>query len=510
MGNFDFLRFVDLIMVVGVLVGSLAVGIATTRANKDTEGFFLAGRAMPGWAVGLSLMATIVSAMTFLAVPAFAYAADWRWMAVCLAYPVAIIPSVKWFMPFFRRSRVRSAYEYLEQRFGAWARIYVGGGFVLIQWLRMGIILYAASLALKATLGIDVPLIIVGIGTVVVAYCTLGGLRAVIWTDVIQGIGLMLGAILVLPIVLWKLPGGASQLIDEVIASGKTSLGPMSLEPTSLTFWAILMSHIVIFTQWACTDQMIVQRYCAPRDEKEARKTQYISVMTAVPIWLCFTVLGTVLWVFYQHTSDPAIVGMTPEEVFPHFISTQMPPGLRGFVIAAVCMAAMSTLSASINAAAGVLETDFYRRFLVRNAAERHYLVVGRILSVLFGGAVMVVALLIHAIRTATLQELHAVVVGILGSGLLGLFLLGFATHVSNGAAAIATGVTIAVVTAWLVLTQFETVAIRMPHALWLGVAANLILFLLGLALNLLPRRFGRLRALGPSESSQPGSEASV
>jgi SSS family solute:Na+ symporter len=482
------LHVVDLAIVLVALIASLAVGCFLSLGNKNSDSFFMAGRDMPGWAVGLSLLATIVSSMTFLALPAYSFKADWRWMATCLVYPLALIPAVIWFMPFFRKGHVDSAYEYLEQRFGVWARLYVASGFVLMQALRMGIILFATSLALEILLGLDSAIIITCMGVIVVVYCTLGGLKAVIWTDVIQAVALIAGGALVIPIVLSKITGGAELVLQEAVSAGKTSLGPTTLEPHVLSIWVILISHLIIYMQMSCTDQMFVQRYCAPRSLPAARRTLYIGMLATVPLWAYFIVMGTTLWAFYNHNPDPVVATLSPEEVFPHFITTQVPLGLSGAVAAALCLAAMSTLSSSINAAASVVKTDFYRRFLVIDASDRHDLVAGRFFSVLFGVTMIIIALVIRGTRTDTLIELQAVFLGVFGSGLLGIFLLAFATKTSNQAAAVATILTIVLVVAWLTLAQIETIQSWWPHELWLGVVANLFLFFFAIGWDALRR----------------------
>jgi SSS family solute:Na+ symporter len=487
----DHLHTIDLIIVAVALIASLVVGCTLARTNEDSDSFFMAGRVMPGWAVGASLVATVISAMTFLALPAYSYKSDWRWMATCLVYPAALVPALIWFMPFFRKIRAKSAYEYFEQRFGAWARVYVASGFVLTQSLRMGIILFATSLALEVVLGVDSAATIIAVGMIVVAYCTLGGLKAVIWTDVVQTVGFIIGGAAVLLIVVYKFTGSTEAIVQDAFSAGKLSLGPTTFEPRELSFWAIFISHLIIYMQWTCTDQMFIQRYCAPRTLRDARWTLYIGMLVTAPIWAYFIMLGTALWAFFNHVQDPAVASLSAEEVFPHFIVTQMPHGLSGLVAAALCMAALSTLSSSMNAAAATTETDFYRRFIVKNATERHYLAAGRLLTVVFGILMITIALVIRSTRTMTLIELQAIVLGVFGSGLLGIFILGFATRTSNQAAAFATAMTIVMVIGWLILAQIDFFRPWWPHELWIGVVGNVFIFLLGISWDIV-RRFIR------------------
>lgn len=492
------LHILDLTIVLVALIASLAVGCLLARSNKDSDSFFMAGRVMPGWAVGASLVATVISAMTFLALPAYSYKADWRWMATCLVYPIALAPALIWFMPFFRKSRAESAYEFFEKRFGAWARVYVASGFVLTQTLRMGIILFATSLALQVVLGVDSAALIIVMGVIVVAYCALGGLKAVIWTDVVQTAGFIIGGAAVLIIVAHRFTNGTETIIRDAFSAGKFALGPTTFKPHELSLWAILVSHLVIYMQWTCTDQMFIQRYCAPKTLRDARWALYIGMLVTVPIWAYFILLGTALWAFFSQVHDPAIASLSPEEIFPHFIVTQMPQGLSGVVAAAVCMAALSTLSSSINAAAATIETDFYRRFFVKHATDRHYLAAGRLFTAVFGMLMITIAFIIRSTRTMTLIELQAIVLGLFGSGLLAIFLLGFVTRTSKQAAAFATATTIVMIIAWLILARIDSIRPWWPHELWIGVVGNLFLFVVALGWDSVRRFMGRDLAPAP------------
>jgi Na+/proline symporter len=200
---------------------------------------------------------------------------------------------------------------------------------VLTQGFRSGVILDATALGLDAMIGVPYMLTIVSMGSAVVIYCALGGLKAVIWTDVIQGIGLIAGAALVIPIVCYHLPGGAGQLIRDSISEGKTSLGPTSSSLKDLTFWTIFISHLVLYTQWFCTDQMFVQRYCSPRTMRDARWTLNLSMLTTIPVWVYFIVVGTAVWAFYRQFPDSIVAASASEQAFPRFVAINFPLGLR-------------------------------------------------------------------------------------------------------------------------------------------------------------------------------------
>ena len=201
------------------------IGVYCARKSKSSDAYFLAGRNMAGWVVGMSMMATIVSSMTFLATPGFTYSENWRYMPANFTYLLAAIPGLLLFMPLFRRGGFRSAYEYLEKRFGTWARLYAGGAFILFQMFRLGVILYAVCLPIKAMTGFSLPWVIVIFGVLVATYTIAGGLEAVIWTDLIQGFALILGGIICLPIIFGMVPGGFGQVMGVALADGKLSVG---------------------------------------------------------------------------------------------------------------------------------------------------------------------------------------------------------------------------------------------------------------------------------------------
>lgn len=495
------LRIGDLVVLgIGFLV-FIGIGVVQARKNVSGDAFFMAGRRMPGWAVGFSIMATVISSLTFIGLPAYAYTSDWKWLGQCLAYPVVLIFMLKWFMPFFRKGHVNSAYEYLENRFGICSRFYVASGFIISQLFRTAIILYATSISIGVMLGFSVPSIILVLGIVVIIYTVAGGLEAVIWTDVIQGTGLILGGAICLPIICHHLPGGFGQIVSEGLAADKISLGPMGAKLSELTFLLIFLSAVSLLTQLGCVDQIFVQRYCAAKSYKEARKSIILGVFASVPIWFYFTLLGTALWVFYKAFPVEQLNNMKPEEILPFFILSRLPAGVAGFVYMALIMAAMSTIDSGINASAATVIADFYQRFFSKDRQARHYVFVGRVICIVFGVIMIGLALVIHCCRVTTIVEAQQVFNIVCGSGLLGLFLLGFATKTANNKGAIA-GIVLTIfgVIIWLVLDR----KIEMPHKLWIGVFANIFVFVTGYLISLLFKRREQknLSVQGQQESS--------
>ena len=509
------LRWPDLVVMGLFLIAFVLIGVCLARKSKSAEGYFLAGRNLPGWLVGCSVMATIVSAMTFLALPAVSYDENWRYIPWNLGYLLALFPAIFLFMPLFRRTRVASAYEYLERRFGVWARLYAAALFTVWLVCRMSIILLVASLPIKAMIDVDLFWIIVVFGTVATIYTVAGGLEAVIWTDLVQTLVMLVGAVICLPLLLWKLPGGFTRVVSEAYIDGKLSMGGTELVLNQKTIWVMIVLSLFTWLHWGCQDQSMVQRYCAPRSEREAKKALWLGVLLTIPVWTYFIFMGTALYVFYKVVPDPQLASVVEksEQILPYFILKEVPAGVAGLVICGLVAAAMSTVDSSINAVASTITTDFYRRLFVPSRDERHYLAVGRSVSCLLGAIMIGGALLIYHTITEDekLQDLQILLQSICGGGLLALTMLGMLTvRVDNRAAIVAVAAGLCVVCAWLLLDSqlgrglLPTLADKLPDKFWMHVMVNVFVFALGYGLSFLFRtgRRGSMKNLTVWESA--------
>lgn len=472
------IHFLDYGIIGVYLLTMLVIGWRCSRKNASSDEYFMARSEMPGWATGFSLMATMISSMSFLATPGFAFKENWRYIPTNFLFLVAAIMGIYIFMPIFRRSGISSGYEYLERRFGSWARVYTAVGYVLMQSARLGLVTYTVSLPLQILTGLPLPLLIVLVGVVVAAYTIAGGLRAVIWTDMVQGIGLMIGALICVPIVLKGIPGGVGELFSVAHQDGKLSLGDFDFTIAKITFWVMILP--AIFNQLWCVEQATIQRYVAPKTEREAKKAIWLGVLMVIPIWGYFSVLGTGLYVFYKLNPDPQIGNMVAEQVLPYFILTKIPAGLAGVVIIGLLAAAQSSLSSSISASASIVTTDFYRRFFVKDRDELHYLTASRWVSAVFGVVMIGLALLIYYIRTMTIQDLNTLIQSIFSCGIFGLFMLGILTkRVENRAALSCSLVTLAIVVGWLFIdARIPSLAGYLPHKFWMPILTNIFLFI--------------------------------
>jgi SSS family solute:Na+ symporter len=489
------MRWEDLLVIAINLGVMIVIGIYCARKTRSADGYFLADRSVPGWVVSVSIMATIISSMTFLGFPGMTFKDDWRYVPAHVLYIIPALVGYFVFLPFFRRGHVRSAYEYLERRFGVWARVYGAVTFVLYHMFRVGIILYAVSLAIHQLTGFPIPTVVVGLGCLVAVYTIAGGLEAVIYTDFVQGIALMIGGFICLPIIANLLPGGWTQIFTEAWNDGKFAVGSTDLVFNEKTVWVITLIYQFEFLRLVGTDQAMVQRYLAMKTDRQARRGMALSTAFLIPVWVCFALIGTGLYVYYKHFPTHELEGVQPEEVFPHFLLTHVPAGVAGFVIAGMLAASMSTLDSSINASAATVTTDFYQRFRPSAGDQRHYLRVGRAVSMFFAVVMIGVALLVHYAQTAeggTLMDLQTVVYPVVSTGILSLFLLGFLTRrVGSTAALIATAATLVLVAAWVYLNSvagresFPKLAGWLPDIFWLGVVPTVFLLAVGYLLGL-------------------------
>jgi len=445
----------DIITLTLYLVGTVGLGVWCAKRARSTEGYFLGSRSIPGWAIGISMLGTAISSVTFLAYPGSAYSGNWSRLVQGLMLPFAAVIGVTYFVTFYRRLRVTSAYEYLEDRFGPWGRSYGCLLFSSMSAYRMGVILYLLSLPLKAMTGWQVEYIIVVTGVLVTFYTVLGGLEAVIWTDVAQTIMLLVGGVMCITLVFLRVPGGAPVVLENAWAADKFSLAvSMDFSFVKDTFWVLALSGIIGNIQEFATDQTKIQRYCAAKSDGAARRAVWIVGLGCIPVWSLFMFVGTCLFVFYKFYPEALGAGLKADEVYPFFILTQMPSGLGGLVIAAALAAAMSSIDSSMNGTATVLTMDIYKRHLVRDKDDHHYLNVGRMLSALAGLFMIIAALLLAQVKDEAILDTCFKVGAVFGGGLGGLFILGFVSKRANSKGAAIGLVTALVLIVWLTVSQ--------------------------------------------------------
>lgn len=467
------LHTIDIAVVIVYLLAMLLVGFYFSRRNENAERFTRASGRIPGWAVGLSIYATFLSSNTFLGVPGKTFGADWNVYVFSLSMPFAAWVAAKYFVPFYRKSGEISAYTHFENRFGPWARTYAVVCFLLTQIARMGSVFFGIALTLQALTGYDMSIIMTVVGICIVIYTVMGGIEAVIWTEVVQAIIKTSGALLILYLIITNMPGGITQIMRIGHASHKFSLGSFKPDFTHATFWVILLYGFFINLNNFGVDQNYVQRYHTAGSEKEARKSIWICVAMYLPASLIFCVIGACLFAYYDvhpalteilrrqaaveragagasaahlaaiaKTLKPADYG---DKVLPYFMVTKVPVGIAGIIISAILSAAMSTISSGMNASATVFSVDIYKRYFKPSVNEKQKLRVLHIATVVFGIGGMAAGIAMIGIKSVL--DVWWLLSGIFASGMLGLFLLGIVSRrTGNHQAMIATCIGILVV----------------------------------------------------------------
>ncbi|QDV57687.1 sodium:solute symporter [Rosistilla oblonga] len=490
---------IDWSVLILYFVGVIGIGLYFSGNSRSSDNFTTGGRSLPGWLCGLSIFATFLSSISYLALPGKSFVDNWNPFVFSLALPLAALIAVRYFVPLYRSTGEVSAYALLERRFGAWARVYASAFYLLYQIARIGVVMYLMALPMAVIFGWDIRWIIVCTGIVVTVYAFIGGIVAVIWADAIQAIVLLAGALIAVAVILVGLPEGPGQVFQIANDSEKFSLGSSEIWTVSQpTIWIVLLFGLFENLKNFGIDQSYIQRYIAAKSDRDAARSLWISAGLYVPVSALFFFIGTSLFAWYssypddldqvrqivarqrlmqqgvdpeftlsadnveiyspsyQEQLDTTAAALTPRDlgdrVFPHFISAHLPQGLSGLLIAAVFAAAMSTVSTSLNSSATLVMSDFYQRFVRPEATDRQRMRVLHIATVVWGllGTGMAIAL----VRlTESALDVWWTLSSVLGSGIVGLFLLGLISQRANSRAAIAAVGSGSLVIAWMVLS---------------------------------------------------------
>ena len=473
----------DILVLFVYVTGVTIFGALFYRKSSTTEGFMAANRNLPGWAVGLSIFGTYLSSISFLALPGKAYVSNWNAFVFSLSLPIAAWVATRWFAPLYRSTRDISAYAYLERRFGYWARAYAMSFYLLTQLARMGTILFLVALALEGLTGWDIRVVILVAGLLVTFYTLVGGIEAVIWTDVVQAIVLTGGAMVCLIVLIAGIPDGLTGLLQATESGNKLSLGSMAMDLTAPTFWVVLLYGIVINLQNFGIDQSYIQRYQTARSLADARRSVWVGALTYVPVSAMFLFIGSALFAYYSLHPGLLPQDVVGDRVFPYFIVNQLPTGLTGLLIAALSAAAMSSVDTSINSSATVLLTDVYKRWLNPDADDAAQMRFLRVATLLLGAAGTGTALLMISIKSAL--DVWWNLAGIFSGGMLGLFLLGILSRrARSGQAAIGMVFGLLVIV-WATFSPGWSLPFANGmHAFMTAVIGTMAIFLVGLALS--------------------------
>ncbi len=444
-GNLGVLDIAILAAYCGVLVG---MGLYYQRKCRTAQQFMVADRTIPAWAAGLAVMSAYTSSISYIATPGKAYDSNWH----VFIFSLCIIP-VAWVVcryavPYYRRMQLVSVYEFLEDRLGAWGRIYAAFSFLLFMVGRMAVILYLVSLLIHTFVPWNIAIIIVVIGAVTIVYTLLGGMEAVIWTDVMQSIVMIVGVAFCAVSLSRDIFSGTEPLIQTALEADKFSLGSLKLSLSSRTIWVMLLYGVTENLRNLLADQNYVQKYSAVPTERAAKRSVWIAMLIYIPLTAVFLYIGTALFAFYSERQAELIAnGVTKgDQVFPYFIATQLPVGLKGLILAAIVAAAMSTVDSALNCSSTVLLLDFVKRYFKPDLGERGSLLFLRTATVVWG--VLGTAFALLMIRAGSALDTWWQISGIFGGGILGLFLLGLLrVRLTLVQGLIAIGVSVAVIT---------------------------------------------------------------
>ncbi|MGF1581555.1 MAG: sodium:solute symporter [Gemmataceae bacterium] len=499
-------HWIDWIVLIGYFAITMSIGGYFYRKTRSTEGYTAANRSLPGWVCGLSIFATFLSSISYLALPGKSFASNWNPFVFSLSLPLVTWIAIRYFLPYYRKNGEVSAYAALESRFGLWARIYGSIFYLLTQVARVAVVMYLMALPMQVIFGWNVYTILIVTGVCVTLYSFAGGILAVIWTDAIQALVLMTGAMICVVVMLATIPGGPNEIFRVAAENDKFSLGHLgitvfdngivSVDLGAATFLVVLLYGIAINLQNFGIDQSYIQRYIAASSDQEARRSLWLGGLLYVPVSALFFFIGTTLFAYYQ-TGDvqevKAVVarqkllqkGMSPngpefteeqtilaqslkasdvgDRVFPHFIAKRLPPGMTGLLIAAVFAAAMSTISTSLNSSATLILRDYYQRLLNPEASERASMFVLYGATVVWGGLGTGLAFLLVQLTDSAL-DIWWTLSGIFGGGITGLFLLGLISRRAKNPAAVLGVIIGVIVILWLSIPKTVTYLTAFPE----------------------------------------------
>jgi len=482
------LPLIDLIVFIVLTLGNVVFGASFFFRNRNSTQFTSGSGKLPAWVVGMSIFATFVSSISFLALPGKAFSSNWNALVFSFSIPIASILAVRFFVPLYRNLGNISAYNYLEIRFGTWARVYASTCYILTQLMRTGAILLLLALPVNALFGWNIKTIIIVTGIAVTFYSMMGGIQAVVWTDAIQGIILILGAIVCAAVITFSMPEGPLQVFRIAAANHKFSLGSFGSSLSDSTFWVILVYGLFINLQNYGIDQSFVQRYMTTSTEKKAKLSTLFGSLLYVPVSVIFFYIGTALYSYY--TAQPGLLPAelkgpaSGDKVFPYFIVNGLPSGLTGLLIASIFAAGMSTVSTSLNSISTIILTDYYQRYFPSRSTEKSSMKVLYLSSFAVGFLGVVIALALVGVESVL--DAWWSLASIFSGGMLGLFLLGYiAPKVKKPEAIIGVAAGVLVIV-WmslspLLFTSGQLVRFKSPfHSNLTIVIGTTVIFLVG------------------------------
>lgn len=455
------------------------VGYYFSKKAKSSEDFFLAGKRVPWWAAGMSIFATTFSAISFMSAPAKVYSTDWLYFLGGIATMPLIVFTIYCFIPFVHRLNVTTAYEYLEQRFNLWVRMFGSMVFILYQFGRMAIVLLLPALALATVTGIGVQTCILTMGILCIIYTVMGGIEAVIWNDCLQTVVLLGTALGILMVVAFSIDGGFGSVISIGMADSKFRVVNLTWDHTVAALWIVLIGNCLSNAQLYISDQAVIQRYLTTPDLKQAKGSLWFTFWIYIPQAALFFMLGTVLYGYYKTHPGQLNPVINTDAIVPWFVVQKMPAGVCGLMIAGIFAASMSSLDSSMHAVTTAIMNDFYKRFHPKTS-DKVYFLFSRWATAIIGVVGTGMAVLVSIYNIPSLWDLFMRILGLLGGGVTGIFLLGILTKRATGAGALI-GAIVSVVLVFAAQTYtrmhfFLYGAIGLVSAMLVGYLASLVI----------------------------------
>ena len=426
------LDWLDWSIIAGYLFAMLGIGLYFYRLAKrgPSSEFFLGSRTIPFWAAGISMFAGSISSISYLAIPAKAFETNWEYIMSKITTVFALMLVAIFVVPLFRRLNLVSVFNYLEMRFHPVIRMLSSALWILMQvGGRMGIVLFLPAMAIGTITDTSVTACILVVGLFTIVYTALGGMRAVVWTDVFQVLVLTCGAVFAIGFIIYSI--GFGRVADTAIAFDKTRMLNTSFDITQPTIWGFLVLALFDVVLTFPKDQVLMQRVLATSSEKQASRSIWLFAIVLLPSAFMFYIVGTMLFAYY-HARPGQLNPMLPiDAVFPAFIGTELPHGVVGLIIAGLIAAAMGTLSGIINSVATLLSVDFYDRF-VPNRSERQIVRFAEVASVGVGLVGIAIAIVLSRLDIHSLLDLTIELFGLLGGSCAGAYTLGMFTRRAN------------------------------------------------------------------------------
>ena len=423
----SFFHWIDFLVLGLYLLFISLLGVFFSREKKkDTKNYFLGGAKIPFWAAALSIMATSISSIGFMATPSKSFATDWAYFAGTLTMFLVIPIVVFAFIPFYHKLKVVSAYEYLEARFNVVIRLFAAITYCIFQIAgRMAIVLYLPGIALAAVTGLDIYMAILLMGLISTFYTVLGGMKAVIWTDVIQGFVLVGGALLCVVVAVFSMDGKFGPYLVDAFEQNKMYIGNIhDWDYATASLWVVVFGNVFYRLSTFTSDQSVVQRYMVTANVQKAQKASWTSLGLLVPWAIIVFALGTVLFIFYRAHPDQLNPLVNTDGILPLFIAQKMPVGVSGLIIAAIFAAAMSSLDSAMHSTATVLVTDFYKRFKPATS-EAAQLKLAKWLIAIFGVFGTAISMLMVSQNFISIWDVFLEFTGLFGGIVAGLFFPG-------------------------------------------------------------------------------------